>query len=261
MAIQKTIKTPTCVDASFHEVAKVEVSGDFNTAVILVRSYANEQAASEGVQFTWQWTMEVSLTSLAGGLGRAAIEQFLVDETESPFFGGNIQLSQDSTERARTLKWAEIKFYRKRAIEGGFTWNGMEFDSDPDAQQNIQGAALLALAQPELTIGWTLRDNTTTQLTSAELIALGAAMSTHINSCHEQARARRIEIFAAESAAEIAAVNWVFPEVVSEFRASPVSQPEGHPLWKSSSLPHPQRPTSGNGPAPRSRRDSSGPTP
>lgn len=112
-------------------------------------------------------------------------------------------------ELAKTAKWAQVKQNRDRVEFGGFTWNNMRFDSDAASQQRLQLAAQVAQTNPNLTLDWTLEDNSVQTLTAANLTELAQALGVHINSAHETARSLREQINSTTSLAELNALpDW-----------------------------------------------------
>lgn len=112
----------------------------------------------------------------------------------------------------KAAKWEQAKAARNAAEYGGFTWDGSTFDSDPVATGRITGAAVLALmatlASQPYSIVWTLFDNTTRTLDASQMMAVGAALGTHVQAAHDAADARRVLINATTSAAELDAMTW-----------------------------------------------------
>lgn len=85
-------------------------------------------------------------------------------------------------------KWTAIKAARDAIEFGGFTWDGSTFDSDPQSQSRIQGAAQLAtlamIASQAFSVDWTLATNAVRTLTGADMLAVGQAMGVHIMTTH-----------------------------------------------------------------------------
>jgi hypothetical protein len=108
--------------------------------------------------------------------------------------------------------WRLMKQQRTAAEYGGFDWDGSRFDSNAASQSKIQGAAQLAQiammqGQP-FYISWTLSNNTARTLNAAQMVAVGMAMSAHINACFERGRLLRSQIEAATTQSEVEAVAW-----------------------------------------------------
>lgn len=108
--------------------------------------------------------------------------------------------------------WERIKVARDAAEYGGFTFNGVMFDSDPTSRARINGAVTLAmLAQ---TMGqpysedWIAADNSAMPLDAQGVIGLGIALGTHVKGVFDRSKTVRAEIDAATSAAQLDAIVW-----------------------------------------------------
>jgi hypothetical protein len=133
-------------------------------------------------------------------------------------YDGNYYLASRLPEKpldlAKQEKRAEINAARNAAEQSGFEYMGKTFDSDQISCQRISCAAqamqLIAVAEgePKPTITWTCQDNTTIDLTAAELQGLVAALAQWSNSCHQKATALKTALAAAKTAAEIAEISW-----------------------------------------------------
>jgi len=109
-------------------------------------------------------------------------------------------------------KWADLKQRRGEEEFGGFTWDGSTFDSDPQSQSRIQGAAQLAtlamIASQAFSVDWTLADNTVRTLTGADMLAVGQQMGVHIMTTHATGRALREAIEAATTPEQLESIVW-----------------------------------------------------
>lgn len=104
-------------------------------------------------------------------------------------------------EEVKDTKWEAIKLERSKAEFGGFAFDGNIYDSDQVSQGRIMGAAATGIDQV-----WTLRDNTTVNLTASQLQQLYAALQAHIASVHERGRIARLLIYEATTSDEVEAV-------------------------------------------------------
>mgnify|MGYP003600581126 CR=1 FL=1 len=107
-----------------------------------------------------------------------------------------------SIDDLKAQKWSEIKSQRDQLEFGGFEFDGSIYDSDQVSQGRIMGAASAGVDQV-----WTLADNTTVNLTAAQLQQLYAALQAHIASVHERGRIARQLIFEAETKEQVEAVQ------------------------------------------------------
>lgn len=117
-------------------------------------------------------------------------------------YKSNSWLDTRSILDVREAKWNEIKSQRNQLEFGGFEFEGGIYDSDQVSQGRIMGAASAGVDQT-----WTLADNTTVNLTAAQLQQLYAALQSHIASVHERGRIARQLIFEAETKEQVEAVQ------------------------------------------------------
>lgn len=102
----------------------------------------------------------------------------------------------------KAQKWAEIKAMRDQLEFGGFEFEGDIYDSDQASQGRIMGAAVAGIDQI-----WTLKDNTTVELSASQLQQLYAALQAHIASVHERGRIARQLTFDAETKEQVEEIN------------------------------------------------------
>jgi D-alanyl-D-alanine dipeptidase len=66
----------------------------------------------------------------------------------------------------------------------------------------------LAQLSPGFTINWTLADNSTRTLNQADMIATGVALGVHVQTQFARAQGLRLQIEAASTPGQVAAVVW-----------------------------------------------------
>jgi hypothetical protein len=108
----------------------------------------------------------------------------------------------------KAAQWAQVKQARSQAEYAGFTWDGSVFDSDAISQQRISGAVTLAQMSPDFVIDWTLADNRVRTLVRAEMVAVGIALGMHVQAQFSKAQGLRLQIEAASTPEQVAAVVW-----------------------------------------------------
>lgn len=108
----------------------------------------------------------------------------------------------------QAAKWEAMKLTRDEAETAPFTWNSMTFDADRISQSRIQGAVQLATMDANLSVDWTLADNSSVTLTASDLMQLGGALGVHVTTAHVKGRLVRDAIDAATTEAELDAVTW-----------------------------------------------------
>lgn len=112
-------------------------------------------------------------------------------------------------QQTKDQKWQSVKQERSLRENSTFTYNGNLYDAD---KEHIPGAAQLALlaksANQPFSINWTLADNSVVTLDADEMIAVGAALGSYINSIYDTARDLRDQINAATTIAEVDSIQW-----------------------------------------------------
>lgn len=111
-------------------------------------------------------------------------------------------------ETAKQKAWNAIKREREAAEFSDFEWGGYTFQCDEVSQRRIQGAVQLAAIDPDMTLEWTLADNSVQTFTAAEYVQIGQALATHVSQCHERGRILRQEINQAATESELEAIVW-----------------------------------------------------
>lgn len=128
-----------------------------------------------------------------------------------PFLIDSVLVWQDprTLEQARADRVAAMRAARDAAIEGGFTWNALPFDSDATAQLRLVGLAVAAMADPLMEDKpWRLADNTWTTVNSSQALQVYTALGGHIEAMFAQFAAREAAINAATTIEEVEAITW-----------------------------------------------------
>ena len=117
----------------------------------------------------------------------------------------------------REVKWEQVKDRRSTEDFAGFVWDSSRFDSDQASQTRIMTSVQAATGEvitPSL-VGfsktWTLSNNTTRVLNATNMVAVGAALDTHLTSNHDVSQIIRAEIDAAVDEAAVDAIKWRAP--------------------------------------------------
>lgn len=112
----------------------------------------------------------------------------------------------------KEAQWATIKAAREAAIDAPLVTPYGTVDSQAKDRTNITDAILLLqtleAAGTPTTIDFTLADNTAVTLTTAQMVNIGLLLGQKVQAAHGQARARRAQIDAATTKAEVEAVVW-----------------------------------------------------
>lgn len=105
--------------------------------------------------------------------------------------------------------WTLMKLARAAAIDAPLPTPYGVFDSDASARTSITDAVLmLQKVGPAGTIDFTLADNTVVTLTTAQMVQVGLLLGQKVQQAYTIARARRTQIEAATTPAEVEAVTW-----------------------------------------------------
>jgi hypothetical protein len=103
---------------------------------------------------------------------------------------------------------------RDKMIAGGVTFNGWTFDTDPTSVNNLTAAVAFIQAAPgaglqvPAAVSWRDATNVDRNLTPAQLVGLGAAIFTLVQTAHYTARQIKDAIEVATSEAAINAIDW-----------------------------------------------------
>lgn len=137
----------------------------------------------------------------------------IVSPPPGEFFEYDIQLGAWVLDirKAREAFTASAKQQRDAAEFDPFTYNGMTFDGDVDAQRRLAG--LVSAAKSAIAAGYTftkdftLADNTVVQLTAEDFIGIEMAKLWQVDAAFQEYRAKRAAIEAATTLEELEAVG------------------------------------------------------
>ena len=115
-------------------------------------------------------------------------------------------------DQVKDTQWTAIKRARDGATYTPIATPFGTFDANPRAQKSITDAVLMlqtmaAMGTPT-TIDFTLADNTTATLTTAQMVQVGLLLGAQTQAAHAKARALRARIDAATTATAVQAVTW-----------------------------------------------------
>jgi hypothetical protein len=212
MPIAKTVQADNGIMINYHRAIRLEVDLVANAANVLVNSHATEDAALAGLPIAWQSRVNVPVDQLAGNgptlLGE--IEDALISLAGSPFAGGTRTADRsDTVESARDRAWAAIKAARARAEAGNFTYDGGVYQINVGQVNGCVTAAILAKqGGAPYSQDWTLTDNTVRTLDADQVIGMGLAMLSTIDSIYKTGRDLRAQIDAAATIDAVEAIAW-----------------------------------------------------
>lgn len=110
--------------------------------------------------------------------------------------------------KAKAATWETIKAKRDKNEYSTFEWNTHIFQCDEVSQRRIHGAMQIAQVDAEVSMVWTLLDNSTVTLTAAEIIEVSKALVDHVKQCHDRGRILREQINAATTLEDLEAISW-----------------------------------------------------
>jgi hypothetical protein len=107
------------------------------------------------------------------------------------------------------LKLAECETEYNRRLNAGIEYNSKIYDSDDKAQKFIT-SLVTALTAGIITKfdGFTLKDNSTVNLTGNQIKELGGVLLSHVDTCHKWKKAKQAEINSCTSADQVRAVTF-----------------------------------------------------
>lgn len=117
-----------------------------------------------------------------------------------------------SLQEHQAAKWTGIKQARDLAEFGKFTYNGMVFDGDVNAQRRLAG--YISISKAAIAAGtafeapFTLANNTEVVLTAQDFVGIELAKVTAVATAFAQAAALRLQIDAVTSIGQLALINW-----------------------------------------------------
>lgn len=112
----------------------------------------------------------------------------------------------------KDAKWTAIKQARAAAIDSPLVTPYGTFDSNVAARTSITDAVLMlqtleGLGQPT-TIDFTLANNSTVTLTTAQMVQVALLLGAQVQVSHARSRALRLQIEAATTPEGVAAIVW-----------------------------------------------------
>lgn len=112
---------------------------------------------------------------------------------------------------AKEAKWEAVKAARDAQEFGTFSWNGLSFDGDRDAQRRLtvalEAAKEAIASSSEFSTFWKLADNTIISLSAQDVVAVYRACGEHnIRDNHAAAAIKYAQIQAATTIEELDAI-------------------------------------------------------
>lgn len=124
--------------------------------------------------------------------------------------GATLTPPEQTLNEAKTTKISELKMQRDAAEVQPIEYNSHSFDYDDKARDRINAAIIALEMQGEgASLSWTLADNTSTQVTAADLKSVIAAVAVRSNALHVAYRAAKEKVQSATSKEKLAEITLV----------------------------------------------------
>lgn len=203
-------QTPIGAIGNYHVLKRVTLNPPFTNLICEVNTYLNQQVYEETQALLYGGYYSVPVANLSSEDVTAHIENWLVTDPESPLRGGSILVDLSAgLDGMKARAWAAVKTARTMAENGVFEFEGGVYQAN---QGQIMGAVLLALVAKlnaqAYAETWTLKDNSTRELSADQVIALGVTLGQYMSSTYAAGRVTREAIQAANSADELKALGW-----------------------------------------------------
>jgi hypothetical protein len=115
-------------------------------------------------------------------------------------------------EEIKNAKWGKIKLARLKNLANPLVTPYGTFDCNTVSRANIiqtvQYIQLLSISNPSATATFTLKDNSTVDLNSAQITEVGILLGQHVEQVYSTARNLRQLITNALTIEEVNAINW-----------------------------------------------------
>lgn len=139
-----------------------------------------------------------------------------------------VEIPKPSLTELKEAKREEINDARNAAEQGGFSYKGKIFDSDPISCIRISSAAqaiqMAAMAEDVPVITWTCQDNSTIDLTASDLMGLIVALAEWSNTCHQKATQIKSLLEECQTPEEVEKISWDM--VLERDEPEPINSPD-----------------------------------
>lgn len=207
MAFSKQITLPNGIPGNYHKILSINSTADLKELEVKVGSWISRDSYLQNNPAAWNHYHKIPI----GATVDVANNYIKIQE---PFVGATEieELDNTTLEGSKLSKWTTIKNHRDWLEYAGFTWDNSTFDSDPQSQSRIQGGVQLALMAQQsnqpFSINWTLKDNTVRTLNIQDMLAVGQALASHIQTLHQTSRTLREQLNAATTVEQVQAIGW-----------------------------------------------------
>jgi hypothetical protein len=157
MPIIKALKADNGIAINYHNWSLIEIRRTADTALLTINSHTDEAAAIAALPIAWQSVTSIPTWALAGDVVSDAIEHYLTEQNDSPYYGGVITTDKTlSVEAAKQRKNLQINKARLDANRTAFTFAGKQVACDELSMLDISvtnGEISLTRAMPEDWVG------------------------------------------------------------------------------------------------------------
>lgn len=215
MPIVKSLKTPGGATIAFHCAQRVEAQVQDSAQVLMVSVASwpsvEDYDAAQGKSATWVDWHAVPFTAVATGAAEglpAALEQALIGDASSVFYGGSFAAPHDDLPGAKARQWANVKQQRDMLDRAPVTLRDFQVDADESSRIDLMGALMAMQLSGQASRLWRCSDNVMRELTTADLGAIGQAIASRRQSLIEISDTLYQQIQAAQTVEDVLAVVW-----------------------------------------------------
>lgn len=210
--IQLDITLPNGTQAGCHILDFIQTRKPFDYLRLTVQSYVTVEAYMAGAPYVLTEDYSMPAEGVAGSPDQAALE-WLIAPT-NPFAGGELLNDESgSLEAAQDRTWARIKRARTAAELANFECDGRIYDAD---KEHISGGVLVAKIASDAGLPFssefTLANDEEFTLDAAQMIAVGMALTAHVEAAYARGRQKRRAVYAATTIAQLDAITWYSEE-------------------------------------------------
>ncbi|MYL98390.1 DUF4376 domain-containing protein [Novosphingobium sp. FGD1] len=190
---------PNHAMGKYHQILKWEMTADSTHAVI------NSYASVEMEFISWQDTYTIPLEWPVRSIEDI---EYILTQVGAPMAGGSIVPDTVVTVQcAQARKWAAVKVDRDRRINGAFVTSHGAIQID-DKSFLALSAARRILLTADASVMWTMADNSTVSLTSADIDVMLTEVVQFQTDVHAASQRLRLAIYADEiSIGEVEAID------------------------------------------------------
>lgn len=191
----------------YDDVGEIRVWGDADSPPSGIEGFSSLAAeGSPDTHYVKNGALRAYTTGQAAG--KAAAPSYPATWSNTTFSWIDSRSLSDAKEQS----WETMKVARTANVAAGFIWDGSKFDSDDISQQRIQGAVQLAIlaasAGQPFSLIWTLFDNSVRTLSGSEMIQVGIALGSFVQSVYNAGVSIRTQIDGATTTNDLKSITW-----------------------------------------------------